>query len=222
MVPEIITGRLATEFVEDLVQRKYRGARVQRVEHRFDQQQVDTAAHQAVRGLAISSYQLFEIDVAKRGIAHFGRQAGGAAGRSEHPGHPARLVRGFQRPAIGLGARQLRRGLVQLCDQRLHGVIGLGDGGGVEAVGFDDIGACVEKGVVNGADQLRLGQAEQVIVTAQLLRPVVKSRAAVVLLGQIMGLDHGAHRAVQQQDAVLQCLFYLCRGRNFHVDISIS
>ena len=44
------------------------------------------------------------------------------------------------------------------------------------------------------------GQAEQVGVAAQVARVVAEPLAAVVGLGQLVGLDERAHRAVEHED----------------------
>ncbi len=57
---------------------------------------------------------------------------------------------------------------------------------------------------MNVAHQRRLRQREQVVIAAQLSRPVTETRAAVVLLGKARALDHRAHRAVEEQDALAE------------------
>ena len=52
------------------------------------------------------------------------------------------------------------------------------------------------------ADDLRPGQREQVVVAGELAVVVGIERAAKVGLAQLVALDHGAHGAVQQQDAL--------------------
>ena len=95
-----------------------------------------------------------------------------------------------------------RRGEVELRDQALHAVIRHRDGGGIEGVGLDDVRARFEILAVDAADQLGLRQHEQVIVAAQVARPVAKALAPELRLVQVLALDHGAHGAVEHQDAL--------------------
>ena len=61
------------------------------------------------------------------------------------------------------------------------------------------------------ADQAWLRQRKKVVVTAQLARPVAKTRAAVILLREARALDHGAHGAIQQEDPIAQQCFEVHR-----------
>ncbi len=56
-------------------------------------------------------------------------------------------------------------------------------------------------GLVNVLDDLRLGQRQQVVVALEVARPVAEPFAAVAGLVELVALDHGAHGAVQDQDA---------------------
>ena len=53
---------------------------------------------------------------------------------------------------------------------------------------------------MNVTHQVRLRKRKQIVVAAQLARPVAEARAAIVLFRQTRALDHGAHGAVQEQD----------------------
>ena len=46
-------------------------------------------------------------------------------------------------------------------------------------------------------DDLRLGDRQQVVVALEVLTPVGEPGPAVVGLGELVALDEGAHRAVQ-------------------------
>jgi len=56
-------------------------------------------------------------------------------------------------------------------------------------------------------DHLRPGEGEQVVVAGELVVVIGIERAAKVGLVQLVALDHGAHGAVQQQDAPGRSLF---------------
>src|SRR5690606_33382372 len=98
-------------------------------------------------------------------------------------------------------ARQPRALAVELPGQLLHAVVGERDRGGVEGIGLDQVGAGVEVGGVDRRDDLRPGQRQQVVVAALVVAGIGEALAAVVGLLQPVALDHGAHGAVEHQDA---------------------
>jgi len=57
---------------------------------------------------------------------------------------------------------------------------------------------------VNLANDRRLGQYQQIVVTLEIAGPVAEPFAPVIGFLQAIALDHGAHRAVQDQNAVSQ------------------
>ena len=91
---------------------------------------------------------------------------------------------------------------VQVADDALHAVVGLGDRSRGEGVGGDEVGAGHGVGVVNVLDRLGLGQHQQVVVAAQVARPVGEALAAELLLGEAVPLDHRAHGAVEHEDSL--------------------
>ena len=195
---------------EHLLDREQRGFRVQRVEDRFDQQNVGTTIQQAARGLGIRSYQLGVRHVARRWIVDLWRQRCGAIGGPEHAGHVARTRRLTRLEQIGDIPRQSRAFDVQLVSQRLHAVIGHRDRGRVERIGLENVGAGKQIRGVNGTDQFRPRECEQVVVTAQIARPVSEPRATIRGLIEALALNHGAHRTVEEQDALRQQLPKQC------------
>ena len=71
---------------------------------------------------------------------------------------------------------------------------------------------------MDAADDVRLRQQQQVVVAFDIDRMVGEGlaralviaeqfRATIVRLGQLVALDHGAHRTVQNQNALLQEVF---------------
>src|SRR5690606_17976991 len=100
---------------------------------------------------------------------------------------------------------------VELADQVLQAVVGLAGRGGVEGVRLHQVGAGRQVGAVHAGDDVGAGQGEEVVVALEVVRgavarvPAVDSAgealAAVVGLGQAGALDHGAHGAVDDQDA---------------------
>ena len=105
------------------------------------------------------------------------------------------------RPRVGLLARQPRRGHVHLADDGLEAVVGLGDGGAVERVRLDDVGAGREVLAVDLADDVGPRQHQEVVVPLEVARVVREARPAEVRLLQAAALHHGAHRAVEHEDA---------------------
>ena len=65
---------------------------------------------------------------------------------------------------------------------------------------------------MNLLDQLRLGQVERVIVLAQVPRVMCKLAAAVIRFGQAARLNHRAHGAIHQQNALLHQLEQFVAG----------
>ncbi len=177
--------------------RKSGGLGVQGIEDGFDHDQIDAAFHQRASRFAVSRHQFIERDVAERRIVDVRRDGRSAVGRPQHPGDVARFFRRARRPFVGAGARQTGGLIVNLGGQRLHVVVGHGDGGGVEGIGLKDIGARLKIGVMNGGDHFRLGQHQQIVIAFQIAAPVGETLTAKIALVQAIALDHGAHAAVQ-------------------------
>ena len=55
---------------------------------------------------------------------------------------------------------------------------------------------------MDGSNRGRLGQAQHVAVAAEIARMVAKTLAAEVGLGEVVGLEHRAHRPVEDDDPV--------------------
>ena len=201
MVPEIITGMSSPRSAQIFGDGVDRGLGVERVEDGLDQQQIGAAVDQPAHLLAIGGAQLVEGDGAEAGIGNVRRDRRGAVGRAQRAGDKAaaavflsRLRRRF--------ARQRRAGDVEFVGDALHAVIGLGDRGRGKRVGRDDVGAGAEVGEMDVAHRVRPAQIEQIVVAAHLAVPGVEARAAIALLVELERLDHGAHGAVEHQNAL--------------------
>ena len=103
---------------------------------------------------------------------------------------------------VGGGAREPRAFDVQLVGDPLHAVVGLRDARRGEGVGRDDVGAGAVIGEMDVAHRLRPGEVEQIVVAAHFAVPGIEARAAVAVLVEPERLDHGAHGAVEHQDAL--------------------
>ncbi len=174
---------------------------IERVENRFDQQQVGAALEQPFDLLGISGAQFVEGDRAKAGIGDVGRDRGGAIGRPDRARHEARTAVLVLRE-IGRGAGELGALDIELMGNIRHAVVGLGDARRGEGVGGDDIGARAEIREVNVADLGRLAEDEQIVVAAHLAVPGIEARAPIAFLVEPERLDHGAHGAVEHQDTL--------------------
>jgi hypothetical protein len=103
---------------------------------------------------------------------------------------------------VGQAAREPGRGDVELVGQLGQAVFALRDARAVEAVGLEDVGAGLEVGLVDAADHVGPRDAEQVVVALEVLGVAGEALAAIVGFDQLAALDHGAHGAVEDQDAL--------------------
>ncbi|MNF56871.1 hypothetical protein D3C84_383730 [compost metagenome] len=94
------------QLLEHALHGEDRGLGVEGVENGFDQDQVGAAFDQAFGGLGVVLHQFIEGHVAVAGVVHIRGQRAGTAGRAEHAGDEARLVRGFEGLGVGNLARQ--------------------------------------------------------------------------------------------------------------------
>ncbi len=183
------------------LEREDRSLRIQGVEDRLDQQDIDPAVHQPARLLAVGRDQIVEGGGAEARIRNIGRDRGGAVGRPDGAGDEAPLSVFLLGDASRL-ARELGAGEIQLIGDRLHAVVGLRDARRGEGVGGDDVGAGAEIGQMNIADRIGPRQVEEIVVPPHLPVPGVEARAAKRGLVQPERLDHGAHGAVEHEDAL--------------------
>ena len=111
----------------------------------------------------------------------------------------------FRRHYIVSGrAGYLGIGQIQLVGQRLHPVVGQGNARGIEGVCFDDVRPGLEIGPVDGTDQLRLCETQKIVMSLQITIPIGKALASKISLQQDILLDHSAHRAIENDDALGQ------------------
>ena len=192
--------------VEQRLEREQRRPRVERVEHRLDQQHIRPALDQALGLLAVRLDQLVVRHGAERRVVDIRRNGCGAIGRADCSGDKTLPAGSRRHHVIGGGASELRVGHVQLVSERLHRVIGQGDASGVERVRLDDIRPGLEISAVNGTDHFRLGDTQQVVVALEIALPVGKAFAPEIGLLERALLDHRAHRAIENHDALGQKL----------------
>ncbi len=204
---------LRAAFLAELSDRENRRFGIQGVEYGFEQQQVRAVIKERFGRLVIVLLELLERHVAETGIVHVGREARRAVGGPQHTRHEARpvgrceLVRALPRDPGG-GRIQLRCAVDEL-------VVALGDSGGVEAVGLDDVRARVQIGAMDVGDQFGTGQIEGVVVAFQRSRMVLEDRASIVWLVETQCLKHGSVGTIEEQDVLLESLGQDGLGRHW-------
>ena len=194
----------AFPLVEERLDGEQRRLGIQGVEDRLHQQQVDAALGQAPGLFQVGGDQLVEGDAARPRVVDVPRERGRLVAGSERARHEDRAPRMVGHEAVGGPPRAGGGGGVHLLREALQAVVGLGDRRGGEAVGLDDVGAGLEIKPMDLLDHLGPRDGQQVAVALQVLRMVREARPPEVLLGQALGLQHGAHGAVEDDDALGQ------------------
>ena len=194
------------DFFEHALHGENCGLGIEGVEDRLDQDQIGAALDQAVSGFGVVFHQLIEGHVAVTGVVHVWRQRAGAAGRAENAGNEARLVGCFKGFSVSDLAGEAGTFYVQLIGQRFHAVIGLGNLGGVEGVGFENVRTSVQIGLFDGPNHVRTTENQQVVVAFDITWPVGEAFATVVLFLQPVALDHCAHATIENQNALFEGL----------------
>ena len=120
-----------------------------------------------------------------------------SASEAERSARPSRLSR---LGGVGGGTGDAGRLDVHLVGDALQPVVRLGDARGGERVGSDDVGAGREVGVVNGPDDIRPGEGQEIVVATKVAGMVAEALAAEVGLGQAVALDERSGRAVEHDD----------------------
>ncbi len=191
--------QIASQIVRRLHRRHHRCLRVERVEDRFDEDEIDPAFDQGIDLFAVHVLQEIELDLAIPRIVDLGRQRQG-------------LVRGAQRAGDKTGSAILRcelirdaacqpgRFYVDLAHEMFGPVVRLADPVGGKSVGFGNVGARFEIGAVDRCDDLRLGKREDIVVALLVVRQV--EIAGIGRLVQFPVLDFRAERPVGDQDAL--------------------
>jgi hypothetical protein len=196
-------GHLAVRVYFGCCEQRRLGA--QRIDDRLDEQHVDAAVNQAAHLLRERVLHPIERDGAERGIVDVRRNRQRLVGRPNRACYEARFLRG--RPLVGGLPRELRRLDVQLVHERLERIVGLRDRRPTERVRLDDVGTGLEVLLVYREDDVRARQHQHVVVAAQLFRVRCEALAAEIFFGQLMALNHRAHRPIEHEDALGQNMF---------------
>ena len=197
-------GHTPPALFEVAVDRMQRRLGVERVEDRLDQEQVHAPIEEASDLIVVGRLQLVEGDAAGTGIVDVTRDRSGAVGRPERARdpHDPPVLPGHR--TIGGTARRLRRHDVHFESDVREPVVELGDRCRAERVGLHDVRAGREVLGVNLLDQIGMGDREDVAVALQVPIVMPETISPEVLLTQLLLLDAGAHRAVDDDDALLQ------------------
>eukprot|EP00053_Salpingoeca_punica_P018065 m.175524 g.175524 ORF g.175524 m.175524 type:complete len:1311 (+) comp17350_c0_seq2:4566-8498(+) len=176
---------------------------VERVKDRLDEEDVRAAVEQTAGLLRVGRGNLLKGDVAEGRVLDRGRDGERAVGGAERAADEALALALLLDLVAGL-AREHGSLEVQAVDDVLEAVVGLRDRGAAEGVGLDKVRAGIQVGLVDGLDDVRAREGEEVVVALQRLLMRSKLRAAEVLLLQLVLLDGGAHGAIDEEDPLLQ------------------
>ena len=174
---------------------------VERVEDRFDQDEVGAAFGQCDDLVEIDLLQFVEIDLAIAGVVDVGRQRQRLVrrpdrARDEAAAAVARLI------FVGGFAAEPRAFMVDVGDQMLGAIIGLTDPVGAERIGRDDVRPGVQIGFADRGHDIGTRQREDVVVALLVVRQAKIAR--IIGFDQLAELDLGAPAAIGQQDAFLR------------------
>src|SRR3990172_5903207 len=75
---------------------------------------------------------------------------------------------------------------------------------------------------MNGANDLRLRQDQQIVVPLKVRFPILEALTAIVRFAQVIPLNHRGHGAVEQEDACGQQLVELRQAGDAGGDIQIG
>ena len=161
----------------DVHRRDDRRLRVQRVEDRLDEQQVDAALDERGDLLGVGRAHLREGDRAERGVVDLRRDRERDVERPDRPGDEPRPVgsSAVQRSAAARASRA--PSTTHLGREALERVVGLPDRGRREGVGGREVGAGREVGVVDLRHDLGARQVEEVGVALDVARVVAQPLA---------------------------------------------
>ena len=224
-------------FVEHLFHGEQSRLGVQRIENRFQQNQVHPTFQHSQHLFPVGLPELVEIHGPEARIIHVRRQGAGDGHGADGAGHKAgpavarlRLVAGaagqgnggqVHIPHQGLqngGIHHLLEvGLVLALPlfRMMPEIVVLPDAGCAKGTGFNDIRtARIQKAAVHVQNHLRPGQHEKVVVVLQVVGIQFRIREAlspVILLLQLELLDISAHGAVQDYNPFAQLIFEIIK-----------
>ena len=200
-----------------------RGLGIERIKDRFDHQDVATAFDQRLDLQFVRIEHLIEIHHAEARVIGIGRVGERNRERPDRAGDIA-LATGVAANGIGPLAAELGRLDIhfpsELVEKRilddllekfrvlasaffarvLDEKFALRDAGGGEGVGLADVRAGFIESLVDVADDIRAGEAQDVAIVEQVLLAVGKALAAGVAFVKPVGADRRAHGAIEHQN----------------------
>ena len=192
-------GQVFSGLLEKAADGEESGLGVEGVEDGFDEEDVHSALDEVFDLLGVGGGDLLEGHLALAGVVHIARDRERAVERADGAGDIDAAVGA----GVGGFAGESGSGEVEFGDEMAEAVVLLRDRGGVEGVRLDDVRAGGDVFRVNLANDLRLGEHEEVVVSLEILAgPIGEAVATVVGLLQLVLLDHRAHRAVEEDDAL--------------------
>ena len=192
---------------EDFLNRDKRRFRVERVENRLDEQKIGAPVDEPSNLFGVRLAHLVERCGTKRRVADVGRNRKRPIHRPDRAGDKSRLIGGAGGPLVARAARQARALEIELVGQRLEPVVGLHNRGAVERVRLDDVAARFEVLVVDPADQIGTREHQQVDVALEIAGVTLEAFAPKLLFGQLLALNHRAHRAIEHENPLRQQSF---------------
>ncbi len=187
MVTEIITGMGWPSSRAQIVDGEHARLDVARVLAGLEQQQIGAALDQAARLVAKVVAKLLEGDAT--------RHADGFGRGPHRSGHEARL--GGSREFVGGLPGERGGAAADLVRVLAKAILGKDDGRAPEGIRLDNVRASFEILPVNPEHHVRPGNHE-ILVAALEVRP------AEVFRGQVHLLQHGAHGAIEDEDALAE------------------
>lgn len=94
--------------------------------------------------------------------------------------------------------------------------LGLGNGGGGEGVGLDDVAAGFIKALVDIADDVGFGEGEDVAVVEEVFFVVGKARTTGVLFFETVATNGRTHGSVEDHDAIGEGFLEFSGGVGLH------
>ncbi len=183
-----------------------RRLRVEGVEDRLDEEQVDPTLGERGDLLRVGGAHLLEGDRAERRVLDLRRHGERDVERAEGSGDEARPVRRPRGPLVGGPTREAGALDAHLGREALERVVGLADRRGRERVRSREIGPGREVLVVDLGHDVGASQVEEIRVTLDVARVLAQPLAAVLRLGEPLPVDEDAPRAIVDHDALREDL----------------
>ena len=176
----------------------------ERVEGGFCQEQINASLDQCLDLLAVGGHHLVERDIPVAGIGDVAGDRELLVGGPDRAGHEPRPIWCLRRCGVGRFPGEAGRSEVHLAGAVGQTEVGQGEARGPEGVGLDDVSARLEVGRMDAPNRVSLREHEHVDAVLQILGVIAERRPSKPLLVKLQGMHHGAHRPVENGDAVGQ------------------